>query len=150
MDLVAFELGFFLTGSIDDDAADTVYLAGHFEGHGVGVSEDLAEHFNDVLVGVVVVVKQYDVVARDAYSTLLGGCARFYLFFRRDGGHGICQGADLALCYYCGLAVVVASRHVELEGHGVVVGEVFAEFIVLVGFTRIGFFAFPSGFHQHH
>lgn len=60
MNLVALQFGPFFCGRIDDDASGRINLASHEKGLLATVAENLDEHFDDVIVGVVVVVQEDD------------------------------------------------------------------------------------------
>ena len=61
VDLVSFEFGAFFRCGIDDDAAGGIDLASHEVGSLPGVAEELAEHSDDVVIGMVVVIEEDDV-----------------------------------------------------------------------------------------
>src|SRR5690606_28546212 len=83
VDLVAFQFGAFPGGRVHNYAPGDVYLARHLIRPGRAVPEDLAQHLDDVGIGVVVVVEQNDMVPRQMDG--FGGLPFLLLFdlFRR-------------------------------------------------------------------
>src|SRR5690606_22776062 len=61
VDLVALQLGKLAVGGGDDRAALGVHLAGELEGQRRRAGKQVAQHPDDVLVGVVVVVEEDDI-----------------------------------------------------------------------------------------
>jgi len=80
MNLIAAEVGLLTLAGHDDGAAGVVDLYGVIEGLAGGHDEELLKHFDDVFVGMVVVVEENDVekrgelIARFAGDVGLIGC----------------------------------------------------------------------------
>ena len=82
MNLVAAELGLGAFAGDDDGAACGIYFDGVAEGGLDREAEDLDEHLDHVVVGVLVIVEQHDVEKRGELFALLGAG------FGQGGGSG--------------------------------------------------------------
>ena len=75
VDLVLVGFALFFGGGFEDDSALRVDDAGEGPGFFGAVAEDGAEHFDDVLVGVLVIVEQDEVVEGGDLGLLDGGAS---------------------------------------------------------------------------
>ncbi len=68
MNLIALEFGAFKSGRIDNNSSGRIHFASHEKSLLPAVTKNFDQHFDHVIIGVVIIVKQDDVEAGNVYD----------------------------------------------------------------------------------
>ena len=80
--LISLQFSPFQSGCVDCDAAHQINFASQLEGVASAVPEERRQHFYDVLIGVIVIIQQYNVIQGEMQRDLL--LLLFSLLFGRS------------------------------------------------------------------
>ncbi len=84
VDLVTFKLGSLFRSRIHNHPSTGIYLTGHIKCFFATVAENLYQHFNNIIVGMIVIVEQDDIVLRNKKRLSFRFFPRFCFNFRES------------------------------------------------------------------
>ncbi len=70
VNLIALKFGAFFRRCVNDDGALRIYFHSHTKSRLDAMTEYLGQHFDDIIIRVVIIVQENDVIARNAHDAL--------------------------------------------------------------------------------